>query len=141
MVGIVIVTHGELAQKLLETAKNIVGEAKQVKTLSITVNKDVDLIREDLSKAIQSVDTGQGVLILTDMFGGTPSNISLSFLNEKKVEVLTGVNLPMLVKLLASKDRDDLYTLAKQMELYGKNNIYLASEILKSRTDIRSKKS
>ncbi len=100
MVGIVIVTHGELAHHLLETAKGIVGEARQVATLSVSANKEIAKIRSDLSDAIQNVDTGDGVLILTDMFGGTPSNISLSFLNEKEVEVVTGVNLPMLIKLL-----------------------------------------
>jgi PTS system mannose-specific IIA component len=134
MVGIVVVTHGELAYNLLQTAKMIVGSAKQVETLSITASKDVDNIRNDLSNAIQKVDTGDGVLILTDMFGGTPSNISLSFLNEKKVEVLTGVNLPMLIKLISMQDKDDLLSLAKKIEIYGKNNIYLASEILRGRT-------
>ena len=134
MVGIVIATHGNLAEQLLTTATAIVGDAKQVDTLSITANEDVDNIRKNLSDAIQKVDTGDGVLILTDMFGGTPSNISLSFLNEKKVEVLTGVNLPMLVKLISMTERDDLYALSKQIEIYGKNNIYLASEILKNRT-------
>jgi PTS system mannose-specific IIA component len=140
MVGTVIVTHGDLAQQLLETARSIVGEAKQVKTMSITVDKDVDQIRDDLLRIIHSVDDGQGVLILTDMFGGTPSNISLSFLNEKKVEVVTGVNLPMLIKLFSMKEKNDLYSLAKEIELQGKNNIYLASEILKSRIKVGDKK-
>ncbi|MFC1856309.1 PTS sugar transporter subunit IIA [Thermodesulfobacteriota bacterium] len=134
MVGIVIVTHGNLARELLETAKGVVGEVHQVETLAITVNVDVDLIRNNLEQTIQKVDSGDGVLILTDMFGGTPSNISLSFLNEKKVEVLTGVNLPMLIKLLSMQDKDDLYALSKEIEIYGKNNIYLASEILKNRS-------
>ncbi len=139
MVGIVIVTHGELAYQLLETAKSIVGDANQVKTLSITADKDIEKTRQELSDAIQSVDSGEGVLILTDMFGGTPSNMSLSFLNEKKVEVVTGVNLPMLIKLLSMQEKNDLYSLAKQIEVYGKNNIYLASEILKSRVNVGSK--
>jgi len=130
MVGIVIVTHDDLAKQLLETAKKIVGEATQATTLSITVNKEVEQTRNELLQAILSVDTGHGVLILTDMFGGTPSNISLSFLNEKNIEVLTGVNLPMLIKLLSLTVRDDLHALAKQIEIYGKNNIYLASDIL-----------
>ena len=141
MIGVVIVTHGGLAEQLLVTATNIVGQVKQAKTLSITVGEDVDHIRENLSNAIQSVDTGNGVLILTDMFGGTPSNISLSFLHEKKVEVITGVNLPMLVKVLTMQDNGDLFALAKQIEVYGKKNIYLASEILKSRSKKGSGKS
>lgn len=135
MVGILIVTHGDLAEQLLKTAVDIVGSAKQIGTLSITVDKDVDLLRNELSDAIQDVDTGDGVLIFTDMFGGTPSNISLSFLNEKKVEVVTGVNLPMIIKTLTIKDRGDLSSLSKQIEEYGKKNIYIASEILKKRTE------
>lgn len=134
MVGIVIVTHGELAKQLLITAQNIVGEAMQVCTMSITAVDDIEKTRNKLAEAIQSVDTGDGVLILTDMFGGTPSNISLSFLNEKKVEVVTGVNLPMLIKLISMQNKNDLTSLAKQIETYGKNNIYLASDILKIRS-------
>ena len=141
MVGILIATHGDLAVSLLETAKTIVGAAKQVETISITTDRDVDHIREELAGKIQKLDTGDGVLILTDMFGGTPANISLSFLNEKMVDVITGVNLPMIVKLLTGRDDTDLVTLSKQIEVYGKKNIYLASEMLRSKkTDKRSKK-
>ena len=97
MVGIVIVTHLKLGEELLGVAELIVGKLKQFQAVSIDPTEGVEEITEKISTAIRSVDKGKGVLILTDMFGGTPSNISLSFLEEWKIEVITGVNLPMLL--------------------------------------------
>ncbi|MDY6861560.1 MAG: PTS fructose transporter subunit IIA, partial [Thermodesulfobacteriota bacterium] len=99
--------------------------------LSIDPKKSVEELREQVGEAIKKIDHGQGVLILTDMFGGTPSNICLSFLEEGKVEVLTGVNLPMLIKLSGNRDKKKLGELAAFMMQYGRKNITLASEILK----------
>ena len=131
MVGIVIVTHLRLGEELLAVAELIVGKLKQFEAVSIDPSEGVDEIREKISGAIRKVDRGKGVLILTDMFGGTPSNISLSFLEEWKIEVITGVNLPMLLKLSTYEGEGELVELAGFIKTYGQKNINLASEILK----------
>jgi PTS system mannose-specific IIA component len=124
------VTHGKLAQELLETTKIIVGkEMDHVIPITVGWNDDTADIHKTISSAIAKVDQGNGVLILTDMFGGTPSNISLSFLSEK-VEIITGVNLPMLIKIVNVADRYGLKELSQLIHEQGKKSIYLASEIL-----------
>ena len=131
MVGIVIVTHLKLGEELLAVAELIVGKLKQFQAVSINPKEGVEEITERISEAIRRVDKGKGILILTDMFGGTPSNICLSFLWEWKIEVITGVNLPMLLKLATSEEERDLAELADFIRTYGQKNINLASEILK----------
>ena len=131
MVGIVIVAHLRLGEELLAAAELIVGKLKQFEAVSINPTEGVEEIREKISAAIRKVDRGKGILILTDMFGGTPSNISLSFLEEWKIEVITGVNLPMLLKLSTYEGERDLAGLAEFIKTYGQKNINLASEILK----------
>jgi PTS system mannose-specific IIA component len=130
MVGILIVTHGKLAQELVETTKIIVGRnVDNIIPITVDWNDDMSDIQKTISSAIAKVDQGNGVLILTDMFGGTPSNISLSFLSDK-VEIITGVNLPMLIKIVNVGDRYNLKELAQLIHEQGKKSIYLASEIL-----------
>ena len=131
MVGIVIITHLKLGEELLAVAELIVGKLKQFQAVSINPTEGVEEITEKISEAIRRVDRGKGILILTDMFGGTPSNISLSFLEEGKIEVITGVNLPMLLKLSTYEEERDLAGLANFIKTYGQKNINLASEILK----------
>ena len=130
MVGILIVTHGKLAQELVETTRIIVGKnVENIVPIIVDWNDDMSDLQKTISSAISKVDQGNGVLILTDMFGGTPSNISLSFLSEK-VEIITGVNLPMLIKIVNVGDRYSLKELAQMIHEQGKKSIYLASEIL-----------
>ncbi len=131
MVGVVVVTHGKMADELVKTAEFIVGKVESTKGLSIDPIASSEEIRQQIGQAIKLVDEGDGVLILTDMFGGTPSNISLSFLQEDRVEVLSGVNLPMLLKL-ASPNRklSKLNDLAQAVLKAGHNSINLASTIL-----------
>ncbi len=112
-------------------AELIVGKLEQFQAVSIDPTEGVEEITEKISEAIRRVDRGKGILILTDMFGGTPSNISLSFLEEWKIEVITGVNLPMLLKLSTYEGEKDLVGLAEFIKTYGQKNINLASEILK----------
>ena len=131
MVGFVVVTHGRLGEELVATAQEIVGRIDGIKGISITPGADPEKVREEISSAIDAVDSGDGVLIFTDLFGGTPSNISISFLEEKKVEVVTGVNLPMMMKLVNIKDDMDLEELAKFIRSYGRENISVAGELLK----------
>jgi PTS system mannose-specific IIA component len=133
MVGVLVVTHCRLAEELISATRLIVGKLEQVSGISIDPQRSVEELRQQVEKAIKDVDRKEGVLIMTDMFGGTPSNICLSFLEEGKVEVLTGVNLPMLVKLFSCRDKKKLGELAEFMMEYGRKNISLASEILKKR--------
>jgi len=136
MVGVIIVTHCHLAEELIAAAELVVGEElKQFQPVSIDPKEGSEEIREKIIAAIRKVDGGQGVLILTDMYGGTPSNISLSFLEERKIEVITGVNLPMLLKLATYKNEMSLEELAFFITDYGQRNINLASEVLKKRVE------
>lgn len=130
MIGGVIVTHGQLANELVSAAEMIVGEIHHITAVSIGWHDDVDVAREEVERAIQRVDVGSGVLLLTDMFGGTPTNISATFLGQARVEVVTGVNLPMVIKL-ATQDKDEqLGDLARRVRDQGQQQIHLASDIL-----------
>jgi len=131
MVGVVVVTHGRLAEELIKTAEFIVGRFEAIKGLCINPVSSSEEVREQIESAIKMVDKGQGVLILTDMFGGTPSNISLSFLEPGKVEVISGVNMPMLLKLAAPNRKTiGLVELAATVTAAAHSSITLASEIL-----------
>lgn len=134
MIGILILTHGELGVKFLDTARLIgLTSDDAVIALSIDPNSPSDSLRDLVSKAISKVNSGSGVLIMTDLFGGTPTNVSLSFLEEGRVEVVTGLNLPMLIKSVNSRDDFDLIGLAQLAADAGKENIYRASEVLRNR--------
>jgi PTS system mannose-specific IIA component len=133
MVGLVVATHGKLAEELLRTAEGIVGGLEQCEAVSVGAGSSMEDARARLGEAVHRVDRGDGVLVLTDMFGGTPANLALTFLDEK-LEVITGVNLPMILKLVGA--RTDGLPLAAAAELvtsHGQKNITLASELLRSR--------
>ena len=132
MIGITIVTHKQLGDALIDAAAFILGRKPDaVMSVSIDINEKVDALRTDIAKAIKKVQREDGVLILTDMFGGTPSNLSYSFLEEGKVEVISGVNLPILIKAVGSREKMGLTDLAIHLEAYGKKSISMASGILK----------
>ncbi len=131
MVGIVLVTHPHLGEEFIRSAELICGKLPRLATVSIDTRKGVEELRQEIAEAIRSVDAGKGVLILTDMFGGTPSNMSLAFLSEGQVEVVTGLNLPMLIKISNCREGRSLPELAKMVKEAGQRNINLASEILK----------
>ncbi len=133
MIGIVIVAHFNLAKEMVAAAELIVGKQKQVGSVDIFPDEDVDKIRARLTDAVSAVDSGDGILIMTDMFGGTPSNLSLSMLNEGKIEVVAGVNLPMVIKLATYREEKELKDLAEFITKYGQSNIYLATDILNTR--------
>jgi PTS system mannose-specific IIA component len=130
MVGIIVVAHGDLARAFEETAQMIVGPAEAFKACSFAQGTDVDDLRKLLKNSIKDVNRGKGVIILTDMFGGTPSNISLSFLENGKIEVITGVNLPMVITALTKRKDKDISELARLLKEGGSKNIHIASEIL-----------
>ncbi len=135
MIGVLIITHGDLGCELIKAAEMIRGNMEGVFPVSVDATKAVDDVKKEITSAIKKADYGNGVLILTDLFGGTPSNISLSFLKENKVEVVTGVNLPMLLKIPDMRRRRKLVESADFIRDYGKKNIYLASELLNRKAD------
>lgn len=132
MTGIVIVTHSRLGDALIEAAEFILdAKLEGVTSVSVNLNENAEKLHKDILGGINEVNQNRGILILTDMFGGTPSNLSYSFLEEGRIEVLTGINLPILIKALNIRDKKDLTDIAKELEEYGKKSISLASGILK----------
>ena len=129
-VGVVIVTHYRLGEEFLQALRLIVPNAPGFLAVGIEPTQSVEEMRGVISQALGKAEQGDGVLVLTDMFGGTPSNISLSFLAEHRVEVVTGVNLPMLIKLATLSEPKPLAELAVFIKSYGQRNISVASEIL-----------
>src|SRR5436190_21832436 len=130
MIGGLIVTHGRLAIELLNAAEQIVGEIHHVAAVSLGWHDEVDTAAASIGKAIERVRTPDGVLILTDMFGGTPTNIASTFLDEGKVEIVTGVNLPMLIKFAQLGEGPTLAAAAKAVREQGQSSIYIASHLL-----------
>jgi PTS system mannose-specific IIA component len=128
-IGGVIVSHGQIATELLAAAETVVGDLSHIQAVSIGWHDDVESAKDEIERAIKNVSSGKGVLLLTDMFGGTPTNISALFIMENEVEVVTGVNLPMVI-ILASQNRETtLSDLAKEIEEQGKQAIYSTSAI------------
>ncbi|RIL06486.1 MAG: hypothetical protein DCC71_06685 [Proteobacteria bacterium] len=128
--GVVIVTHYRLGEEFLQALRLIVPDAPPFQAVSVDPKQSVDEMRESIAAALRRVEGGEGALILTDMFGGTPSNMGLSFLEEHRVEVVTGLNLPMLIKLATMTESKPLEELAAFIKEYGQRNIRVASEIL-----------
>jgi PTS system mannose-specific IIA component len=132
MVGIVIVTHSQLGDALIEAAEFILGSKPEATVaVSVDLKENAEKLRNKIDTAIKKVHQPKGVLILTDMFGGTPSNLSYSFLEEGKIEVISGVNLPILIKATNTRQGKELSELAASLETFGKRSISLASGILK----------
>ena len=134
MIGMVIVTHGALGDALLDVATCILGyPPENVISISIDLKEDADKLLAKIAAGIKQIDQKKGVLILTDMFGGTPSNLGYSFLEEGAVEVISGVNLPILIKAFNARNKMELAELGVTLDAYGKKSIQLASEILKGK--------
>jgi len=132
MIGIVIVTHGGLGEALIQTAELVLGDPVDAATaVSVDLKESAEKLRKKIGAGIKTVDQGDGVLILTDMFGGTPSNLSLSFLEEGRIDVLTGVNLPVLIRAAKMRKDKSLGELAESIQTYGKKSISLASGVLR----------
>jgi len=133
MIGIIVVAHFNLAREMVAATELIVGKQEQFTYVDIFPDEDVETIKGRVVAALKNVNAGKGVIILTDMFGGTPSNISLSFLEAGKVEVVTGVNLPMLIKLVTYRRDKVLAELVEFISGYGKKNIYVATDLLRNK--------
>jgi mannose PTS system EIIA component len=132
MTGILLVTHANLGSALIETIEFILGKSQDnLACVSINIKENPDSLRKKIKQGISKVRSDNGIIILTDMFGGTPSNLSYSFLEEGKVEVISGVNLPILLKAVTARSKMDMSTLTTSLVKHGKKSISLASEILK----------
>jgi len=130
MIGLVLVTHGGLAREFLAAMEHIVGPQEQVGVISIGPDDDMDQRRADILTAVEDVETGSGVILLTDMFGGTPSNLAISLLDNKMVEVVAGLNLPMLIKLASVRVDKSLQEAADDAQSAGRKYINTASRLL-----------
>ena len=130
LVGGLVVTHGQLGQELVAAAETIVGEALPIAVVSIGWNDDVAGSQKKIEEAVGKVDKGKGVIILTDMFGGTPSNLALPSLKKGELEIVTDVNLPMIIKVANQSSEDSLSDLATRVKQQGQKHISIASELL-----------
>jgi PTS system mannose-specific IIA component len=132
VIGVVVVTHGQLANELVNAAEMIVGDLPRFTAVSIGWHDDVNDARDDIARAIERVQGEEGVLLLTDMFGGTPSNLGMTFLETERLEVITGVNLPMLIKLAGLRNQpSSLLMVAREMGEHGRHAIWVASDLLR----------
>lgn len=134
MIGIVLVTHGRLADEFLGALVHVVGEQDQVATVCIQPDDDMEQRRRDILSAVAATDTGDGAVLLTDMFGGTPSNLAISVMNETGVEVIAGVNLPMLIQLAQARKSRGLAEAVREAQEAGRKYINVASQLLADRT-------
>lgn len=130
MFGIVIVSHGKLAETFIQVTEHIVGRQQQIQAVGIEPSDDVEQARERIIKAIKEVESGQGVIVLTDMFGGTPSNLAISVMKDKGVEVIAGVNLPMLIKLFSVRGKMPMEEAAAQAQDAARKYINVAGNLL-----------
>ncbi len=137
MIGMVLVTHGRLADEFIAATEHVVGPLPNVRAISIDPDDDIERRRKDILDAIDEVDTGAGVIVLTDMFGGTPSNLAISIIDKGDVEVIAGMNLPMLIKLAVVRDEDDLAAAVAAAQESGRKYIAVASQILSDEKDDR----
>lgn len=133
MIGMVLVTHGHLASEFRAALEHVVGPQKQLVAISIGPEDDMERRRADIIEAIQEADSGEGVVVLTDMFGGTPSNLAISVMNGGKIEVLAGINLPMLIKLASVRDSATLEQAVQQAQEAGRKYVYIASKVLNAK--------
>ena len=130
MIGLVLVTHGRLAAEFRAALEHVVGPQQQIEAITIGPEDDIEQRRREIIDAVAAVDTGDGVVLLTDMFGGTPSNLAISVMNRPSVEVLAGINLPMLVKLATVRDELSIAEAVCQAQEAGRKYIYVASRLL-----------
>lgn len=130
MIGMVLVTHGRLAEEFISAMEHVVGKQDLICAISIGPDDDMEQRRKDILEAVRAVDTGDGVILLTDMFGGTPSNLAISIMDKARVEVIAGVNLPMLIKLAGVRDTLPLGRAADEAQDAARKYISIASKIL-----------
>lgn len=135
MIGMVLVTHGRLAEEFVAATEHVVGPQDQVRAISIGPDDDMEQRRNDIIKAVSEVESGKGVILLTDMFGGTPSNLAISIMDKANVEVIAGINLPMLIKLASVRGQDDMKKAVSAAQESGRKYINVASQLLSGQSD------
>jgi PTS system mannose-specific IIA component len=133
MIGLVLVTHGQLAEEFRHAVEHVVGPQEHFETVAIGADDDMEQRRRDIVDAVARADTGTGVVILTDMFGGTPSNLSISVMDSGRVEVIAGMNLPMLIKLSSVRASDDMAASLAEAQAAGRKYINVASQVLSAK--------
>ena len=133
MIGIVIVTHADLAKQFIVALEHVVGKQKQLKSICIYPHDDMEKRRDEIVRSIKSVDTGKGVVVATDMFGGTPSNLAISNLVNGKIEIIAGINLPMLIKMVSTRKKTNLENLLQISQEAGRKYISVASNFFKEK--------
>ncbi len=131
MIGMVLVTHGRLADEFIAALEHVVGKQRAVRTICIGADDDMEKRRKEILDSVAAVDEGQGVVVLTDMFGGTPSNLAISILDKARVEVIAGINLPMLIKLASMREKADLAKAVEAAQEAGRKYINVASALLR----------
>ena len=132
MIGLVLVTHGHLADELISAMEHVVGPQDKVEAVCIEADDDIEQRRSDIISAVKTVSTKDGVVLVTDMFGGTPSNLAISIMGKSKLEVISGVNLPMLVKFASCRDKENLEECVIKIQESGKKYINIASRLIKA---------
>ncbi|MEM6266836.1 MAG: PTS sugar transporter subunit IIA [Pseudomonadota bacterium] len=132
MIGLILVTHGRLAEQFVEAMEHVVGPQAAIETVCIGANDDMEQRRKDIASAIDRVESGKGVIILTDLFGGTPSNLAISLLEAGRIEVIAGINLPMLIRLAGARKSMSVVEAVEAGQAAGRNYITVASELLGS---------
>ena len=130
MIGLVLVTHGQLAVEFRHAVEHVVGPQQNFATVAIGADDDMEQRRREIVAAVEDVDTGAGVVVLTDMFGGTPSNLAISVMESGRIEVIAGVNLPMLIKLTSVRRNDDMQSALSEAQTAGRKYINVASQVL-----------
>lgn len=130
MIGMILVTHGHLAREFVEATEHVVGPQESIQAICIGPDDDMDQRRSEIKEAIDQIDTGDGVVLLTDMFGGTPSNLAISFMGNSRVEVIAGINLPMLIKLASIRETTSLEEAVEAARSAGVKYINVASQVL-----------
>lgn len=133
MIGLVLVTHGQLADEFRNAVEHVVGKQEKFSTIAIGAEDDMEQRRRDIVDAVAAVDSGSGVIILTDMFGGTPSNLAISVMDPGRVEVIAGMNLPMLIKLTSARFGDDIKSAIDEAQVAGRKYINVASQVLSAK--------
>jgi PTS system mannose-specific IIA component len=130
MIGLILVTHGRLAEEFVAATEHVVGPQRNMRAISIGPDDDIEQRRRDILAAVEAVDAGSGVILLTDMFGGTPSNLAISIMNQGRVEIIAGVNLPMLIKLASVRETESLEEAVASAQEAGRKYINVASRLL-----------
>ncbi|BDW81909.1 PTS fructose transporter subunit IIA [Erythrobacter sp. Dej080120_24] len=138
MIGLILVTHGRLADQFVEAMEHVVGKQTDIATVCIGPNDDMEQRRAEIADKIEAVETGGGVIVLTDLFGGTPSNLAISLLEAGRVEVIAGINLPMLIRLAGARKSMGVVAAVEAAQTAGRNYITVASELLGAETAPRS---